>query len=202
MKGSFKPFNINDIFEIQRLELALESAGIGTWELDGQTNQIRWRHRAKNLFDFHGENFINLPALLDLIALQVRDAFRNEISNVCTSQQAASFSLELRTHQNKEGNFRWLLCKGQSHLDATGQHTRILGTFIDITKELESRRLLSEKQKNASSFQTIVDQAPMAIGILKGHDFVIELGTEKIFEVWGKPSSITGMKLSDALPEI
>ncbi len=41
MEGSSKPFNTNDISEIQRLELALESAGIGTWEFDGDTNQSK-----------------------------------------------------------------------------------------------------------------------------------------------------------------
>ena len=47
MEGPQKPFNTDNTLEIQRLELALESAGLGTWELDFDTNQIRWCHRAK-----------------------------------------------------------------------------------------------------------------------------------------------------------
>ena len=78
----------------------------------------------------------------------------------------------------------------------------MLGTFIDITKEVENRELLTEKQKLTNSFETSVNQAPMAMAILKGPDFVIELGNAKIFEAWGKPASVTGMKLADALPEI
>ena len=40
MKGSSKPFNTDNTLEIQRLQLALEWAGIGTWELDTTSNQL------------------------------------------------------------------------------------------------------------------------------------------------------------------
>jgi signal transduction histidine kinase len=57
-------------------------------------------------------------------------------------------------------------------------------------------------EQSETRFRNIVEQAPMAIGLLSGRDMVIEVGNETIFSVWGKDKSITGMRLIDALPEI
>jgi len=202
MEGSSQPFSTNNIFEIQRLELALESAGIGTWELDPHSNQLRWCHRAQNLFNSTYHDVITLPQLLELIHVDYRSTFLSEISGILNSKVPVSFSMEVRTVDDDTDNYRWLQGKGQSHINTEDGHLRILGTFSDITKELESRILLAEREKHARSFKTVVEQAPMAIGLLNGPDFVIELGNQKIFEVWGKSAAITGMKLADALPEI
>ena len=51
-------------------------------------------------------------------------------------------------------------------------------------------------------FRSIFEQAPMAIGLLKGRDMIIDVGNDKIFELWGKEKSIVGMSLMEALPEI
>ena len=42
----------------------------------------------------------------------------------------------------------------------------------------------------------------MAIGLLSGREMVIQVGNDKIFEVWGKDKSITGLPISEALPEL
>ncbi|MBC8154102.1 MAG: PAS domain-containing protein [Bacteroidetes bacterium] len=42
----------------------------------------------------------------------------------------------------------------------------------------------------------------MAIGVLKGREMIIEIGNDRLFEVWGKSKSITGMRLIEALPEL
>lgn len=202
MEGPSKPFNTENSLEIQRLELALESAGIGTWELDSYTNQIRLCKRAKKMFALSQIDIISLPQLLDLIDPQDRAAFAGKMSTALQPELTEGFSIEVRTNHKDSGKIRWLLCKGQSHRGALDKQIRVLGTFIDITQEVENRDLHAERQKHASSFETVVDQAPMAIAVLTGPELIIQLGNQKIFEVWGKPSSITGMKLADALPEI
>jgi PAS domain S-box-containing protein len=75
----------------------------------------------------------------------------------------------------------------------------IMDMAIDVTERVISRKRV---QQSEARFRAITEQSPMAIGLLKGRDMVIELGNDKIFEVWGKPRSVTGMKVIDALPEI
>jgi PAS domain S-box-containing protein len=75
----------------------------------------------------------------------------------------------------------------------------IIDFSIDITQQLQNQRKLQESE---ARFRTIVEQAPMAIGQLKGREMVIELGNDRIFEVWGKTPAIIGMRLLDAIPEL
>jgi PAS domain S-box-containing protein len=202
MEGLPQPFNTDNILEIQRLELALESAGVGTWELELSTNQIRLCERAKKIFQIWGEGIIDLSDLLEAIHPGDKDAFLSKLSKVTTSGTPASFSIEFRTAENNLPQDRWVLCNGQAHRYHQTNSIRVLGTFIDISQQVASRALFQQKQKDASSFQTIVEQAPMAIALLEGPQLTIELGNKKIFEVWGKDASITGMPLAEALPEI
>jgi PAS domain S-box-containing protein len=45
-------------------------------------------------------------------------------------------------------------------------------------------------------------QAPVAMGILRGPDLVIELANSHILQLWGKSPSVIGKRLADGLPEI
>jgi PAS domain S-box-containing protein len=83
--------------------------------------------------------------------------------------------------------------------DERGNVYAIMNMAVDVTDRMESKVLLQESE---ARFRTITEQSPMAIGLLKGRDMVIELGNEKIFEVWGKDNSIVGLPLIKALPEI
>ncbi|KQR90834.1 hypothetical protein ASG01_14815 [Chryseobacterium sp. Leaf180] len=56
--------------------------------------------------------------------------------------------------------------------------------------------------KSESRFKYVFQEAPVAIGLLRGRDFILESANSRILEVWGKDENIIGMKLADALPEI
>lgn len=83
--------------------------------------------------------------------------------------------------------------------DSNGTVYAILNTAVNVTDRVQSKRRLEASESN---FRALTEQSPMAVGLLKGRDMVIEIGNEKIFEVWGKDSSVTGKRLIDALPEI
>lgn len=60
----------------------------------------------------------------------------------------------------------------------------------------------SKLSKSESRFKYVFEKAPVAIGLLRGKNFVVESANRKILEVWGKSESIVGLTLADALPEI
>lgn len=89
-----------------------------------------------------------------------------------------------------------------------------LQTGVDdyLIKPFSSRELLSRVESVINLYQTrkateqqYVDlfmQAPVAICMLKGHDFLIQLANKNILDIWGKSSSVVGKHLLEALPEI
>lgn len=63
--------------------------------------------------------------------------------------------------------------------------------------------VLNDKlSKSESRFKFVFQKAPVAIGLLRGPDLIIESANKKILEVWGKTAEIVGLPLADALPEI
>lgn len=184
------------------MELALESAGIGTWELDCDTNTIQMCTRTKALFGFSGENIIPLDTLLDFVHPDDRSKFGDIISEVRGNSVQETYSMELRSLPDSSGYQRWILCQGQRHFDQYNHSSKLLGSFINITQQVQSRQLSEENQNQQRIFQTIVEKAPMAIGFLSGPDMIIQVGNDKIFEIWGKSKLITGLPILEALPEL
>lgn len=52
------------------------------------------------------------------------------------------------------------------------------------------------------SLTTLFSQAPVALAMLMGEDQVVEIANKHILELWGKDTSVIGLPLLDALPEI
>ena len=83
--------------------------------------------------------------------------------------------------------------------DERGRVYAIMNMAVDVTDRVISKLKLQESE---ALFRAITEQSPMAIALLKGRDMVVEVGNDKIFKVWGKDASITGLPLLKALPEI
>ncbi|RFZ83317.1 PAS domain S-box protein [Mucilaginibacter terrenus] len=52
------------------------------------------------------------------------------------------------------------------------------------------------------SFQQLIAQSPVAIGVLTGEDFVIQSANAALLAIWDKDESVIGLPLAEGLPEI
>jgi PAS domain S-box-containing protein len=104
--------------------------------------------------------------------------------------------------------------------DSSGNRNGVLVMSFEITDRVRSRRLLEQYTKelgeannslsisnnklakSESRFKFLIQEAPVAIGVLHGKDLVIETANGKLLEVWGKADSVIGLPLAKALPEI
>jgi PAS domain S-box-containing protein len=104
--------------------------------------------------------------------------------------------------------------------DVNGKRTGVLVMSFEITERVRSKQMLEryatelatvndnlqhsnqELAKSEARFKYLIQEAPVAIGVLHGRSLVIESANDKILEVWGKTSKIIGMPLSSGLPEL
>jgi PAS domain S-box-containing protein len=122
-------------------------------------------------------------------------------------RSVASFSkaVEAKTHYDvnfriKKGNGDIVWCRAAGDpFYREGVYKGYAGFCMDIDEMIN---VTSQLRAEEERFRNIFEQAPMAIALLRGRDMVIEVGNDKIFEVWGKGKSITGKKLIAGLPEI
>lgn len=85
--------------------------------------------------------------------------------------------------------------------DENNDITGIIVVCNEVTGMVETRKALIEKEKE---FRNIVTQSPIAIGIFKGDDFVIDLANATMLEtLWRRPEDeVMGKKLLDVFPEL
>lgn len=98
-----------------------------------------------------------------------------------------------------DGSIHWIRTTGAYSFDKDGTPLFLTGTLQDITAE---KARASELYETEMRFRSIIQEAPMGIALLAGRDMIVEVGNEKIFELWGKDNSLLGRPLLEILPEI
>lgn len=96
-----------------------------------------------------------------------------------------------------DGSIHWMRAKGTYVRNAEGNI--LTGTAQDTTLEKTQGQALSAAQDN---FRNIFEQAPLAIGLLRGKSLVIESANVHILSLWGKDNSVIGRSIRQALPEL
>ena len=122
----------------QRLRLAIEAAGVATWDWDLVADRVTWSGGDSTLFgvppgDIDGSSELFLAR----VHPDDRTLFRDAIA------EAIAGSGELRVEHRivrSTGVVRWATCKGRVLRDLGGRPVRLLGTNADITQRKEAER--------------------------------------------------------------
>ncbi|MBB6239320.1 PAS domain S-box-containing protein [Pedobacter sp. AK013] len=84
-------------------------------------------------------------------------------------------------------------------MDTDGKVWGILNNATDVTELVNAKFKVEQSE---ALFRQMIYDAPVAIGILRGRDFIIEDANDDLLKIWGKSKAIIGLKLLDGLPEI
>jgi len=77
--------------------------------------------------------------------------------------------------------------------------TGVMAVATEVTSQVEARKQVVESEKR---FRSLIIEAPMATALYVGREMKIEVANETMLNLWGKDSSVIGMTLRDALPEL
>ncbi|HVG12931.1 MAG TPA: PAS domain-containing protein, partial [Flavisolibacter sp.] len=87
----------------------------------------------------------------------------------------------------------------QPYKEFDGRVTGVMVLCQDVTELVHSRRRLEESEAH---FRNLVMQAPVAIAVFRGKDFIVDVANDCYLEVVGKTSEeFIGRPLFEALPE-
>lgn len=110
------------------------------------------------------------------------------------------FRRESRLHSLGEDPEIWLQWNGLKIYDAvTGTPSyALIGANITERKKVEEKVKLSEKK-----LRLMILQAPMAIAIFRGNDFITEIANKSALEIWGRNAEeIIEKPIIRAIPEV
>ncbi len=80
--------------------------------------------------------------------------------------------------------------------------SEIIGVSVvatEVTDQVLSARKLKESEYK---FEDLIKNSDYSIALYRSKDLIIELANDPMLKTWGKPKSVIGMKLEDALPEL
>ena len=126
------------------LEFALEAAGMGSWDLDVASGDIRRSPRHDEIFGYgEPQSYWSVERLIG----HVDPAQRDEIAAALTdAARTGSLDVECAI-QGADGSRRWISKKGRMRYDADGAPERLTGVVADITTRKEADAQLAQAQK-------------------------------------------------------
>lgn len=83
--------------------------------------------------------------------------------------------------------------------DENGKVWAVLNNATDVT-ELVNAKFKSKESETL--FRQMIYDAPVAIGILRGRDLIIEDANDELLKIWRKTDKVLGLKVVEGLPEI
>jgi diguanylate cyclase (GGDEF)-like protein/PAS domain S-box-containing protein len=122
----------------ERYSLTALGANDGLWDWDILSGRIYFSPRWKAMFGFDEAEIGDRPEeWFNRVHRQDLARVREELDR-CLSGRISHYSNEHRL-RHKDGNWRWVLSRGQAIFNRKREATRIAGSFTDITahKELE-----------------------------------------------------------------
>ena len=140
--------------QAERLQLALDSGRMGTWEWDVRTNRITW---SDNLEEIHGLPRGGFDGTFEgfqrLIHPEDRGAVERAIND--SIKQGSVYEVEFRNVW-PDGSIHWMSGRGMVFTDEGGQPIRMTGTAMDITERKQFETSLREADRRKEEFLAVL----------------------------------------------
>jgi PAS domain S-box-containing protein len=171
----------HEIREIkEQLELSIKTGRIGVWFWDVKKDILTWNEEQKEIYGFSASEVITSATQFNsLIVPEDLKRIQEDQSAGTTIEHEYDFRI-IRKH---DGELRWIKSRARNTLDQQGTLQYISGVNIDITDQVIA---LNKIQASEQRFRLLVQQAPVAICILRGEEHVIEIINEEMSTMLGR----------------
>jgi PAS domain S-box-containing protein len=144
-----------------RLQLTLESARIGDWDLDLTTDRASRSLLHDQIFGYREPvAHWGFKQFLHHVHRDDRDEIERQFREAVTGNK--DWNIECRIVW-PNGSIHWIAAHGSIFHTSQGQPNRMLGVVFDITGRKQAEEIL---RQNEALFSTIIDQAPGGVYVV------------------------------------
>ena len=126
----------------ERLHLAAESTGLGTWDFNPVTGDLRWDERCKALFGLPPEAEVDYGLFLEGLHPEDREWVDQVVQSTLEPESRGEYDIEYRTVGIEDGLERWVAARGRALFDEAGRAVRFIGAVLDITERKRAEEAL------------------------------------------------------------
>ncbi|WP_257457315.1 sensor histidine kinase [Archangium lipolyticum] len=132
----------------ERLRLAVEATGLGTWDYDPTTGDLLWDERCKVLFGLPPDARVeSYDTFLAALHPEDRERAHRLVRDALDPAGSHTYRTDYRIVGLQDGIERWLSSNGRAFFDSSGRPVRLIGTVLDITERVRAREAV-EREKN------------------------------------------------------
>ena len=156
-----------------RLQLALEVAGVSTWELDVRTGAVQLSESVYRVLGLeNGDLALTLEGFLRVV--HPDDRARLDEAMKASIEAGSRYAADFRIVR-ADGAVRWLLVRAQTFRDDDGVAARMVGAMIDVTVQRELEEKLQRIYRSKDDLLAVlghdlrqpVQAAVVALGVLE-----------------------------------
>lgn len=166
------------------LAFAINGAELGTWEINPLLNKLTINNRMKSWFGLKEDSDVELQLAMNIIDITDRERVALLVTKALDYNSGGAFETDYKIINPLTKEIRIIRSKGRAFFNENKKAYNFSGILLDITQEMNSRDALIESENN---FRKLVEQAPVAICVLKGENLKITLANNYQLELWGKP---------------
>ena len=127
------------------LKLAVETTGLGIFDLDLRTGKGNWSDIAKRHYGLPPEAEADLSVLMSGVHPEDRERIEKIAHDATIPGGSGVYSAEYRTVGLADGELRWLTMRARQLLDERGEPVRLVGACIDITDFVKAEKALKDE---------------------------------------------------------
>lgn len=142
----------------ERLTIATETLGMGTWEYDPKNDTILWSDRTIELFGFKKGASVSLREASAFIVPEDRQRVLDAISWALTYESKGKYDIEYSLINQSDGTLRTLRASGQAFFNENRQPTRFIGTAVDITERKKAENEIRAREERFRLLATTIPQ--------------------------------------------
>jgi PAS domain S-box-containing protein len=142
----------------ERVDLALDAAGIGRWDMDLATRQVNRSLRHDQIFGY--ETLLpewTLDTLVEHIIPEDRDSVREKFVEALNGSDVYEFECRIK---RPDAAIHWVWGRGKILRNESGQAVSVLGSLRDIT----DRKIAEQKLQTQLERLSLLGQITRAIG--------------------------------------
>ncbi|WP_400191583.1 PAS domain-containing protein [Hymenobacter sp. B81] len=137
----------------ERLQAAVEAAGVGTWDLNPLTGQLLWSDRCKELFGLAPAEEVDYPRFLRCLHPDDRARVDAVVQQALDPRGTGAYDVEYRTVA-PDGQLRQVRATGRAYFDsARAQALRFVGTITDV----------SDAKRRDDEYRAVVEFIPQMV---------------------------------------
>ncbi|WP_262265875.1 PAS domain S-box protein [Microvirga yunnanensis] len=187
----------------ERLRLAIETTGLGIWDLNTLTGERQWTAEARELFGFAPDATITQELVLDRIHPDDRErvtgsAYRNQPGDSLT------FTNTFRIIRADTGEERWITSLGHTLVDKHGRPTRKVGIAQDVTHHVVAEEALRGSQddllRQTAHLQSILATVPDAMVVSDERGIITSFSAAAVRMFGYEPEEIIGTSVKYLMP--